>query len=170
VEAQVGDARISLPPSWVWAGLDQGVENVGDRLAPDDPQLASDLDERVRTLPRSALLIGLDESDLDPRQFNTNVVLLALPGGSWQGAEEMRAGVAADLEANGASVSSASYLNSGEGPVLRVRYTMRLQGIEVDSLQYWYTTSSGRYTLSVSSDELDDYVAVADAMASSFDA
>jgi hypothetical protein len=168
-DVEIGDVRVSLPPSWVSAGLDQGVDGLGARLAPDDPQLASDIDNRLRMLPRSALLIGYDVRDLQPQQFNTNVLVLELPDVLPDGADEKHAAIAAELEALDATVASVSYLTSAEGPVVRVRYQMRQQGIEVDFLQYWYSTSDGPYTLSVSSVRLDDYVEMADAMASSFD-
>jgi hypothetical protein len=168
-EVEIGDVSVSLPLSWVWVRLDQGVEGLGDQLAPDDPQLASDLDDRLRSLPRSALLIGYDEGDLQPPQFNTNVVVAELPDALPDRAEEMRAAIAAEVEGQGTSVASVSYLTSSEGPVLRVRYRLPLQGVELEGLQYWYTTPDGPYTLSFTSDDLDDYVEAADAMASSFD-
>ena len=169
VAARAGDVRVSLPPSWVWAELGEGTESVGDRLAPGDPQMAGELDNRLGMLPRSALLVGMDEDDLDLLQFNTNFILMALPDTLPDGSDELRAAVTAELEANEATISSASYLDSGEGPALRVRYSMRQAGVEVHSLQYWYLASDGAYTLSFSSDDLDDYVEVADAMASSFE-
>ena len=168
-DVEIGDVSVSLPLSWVWVRLDQGVEGLGDQLAPDDPQLASDLDDRLRILPRSALLIGYDEGDLEPLQFNTNVVVGELPDALPDEVEEMRGAIAAGIGAQGTSVSSVSYLTSGEGPVLRVRYRLPLPGVEVEGLQYWYTTPDGPYTLSFTSDDLDDYVEAADAMASSFD-
>ena len=169
VDVEAGDVRLSLPPSWVSARLDQDLEGQGARLAPDDPQMASDIDERLRMLPRSALLIGFDAHDLEPRQFNTNALVLELPDALPDRPEDMHAALAAEIGALNARVSSVSYLTSAEGPVVRVRYRMWQQGIDVDFLQYWYVTSQGTYTLSVSSDELDDEVDVADAMASSLD-
>jgi hypothetical protein len=167
--ARAGDVRVSLPPSWVWTELGTGTENVGDQLAPGDPQMAEALDNRLGTLPRSALLVALDEDDLDVTQFNTNVVVLALPDALPDESDDLRAAVTAELRANDASIVSASYLDSDEGPALRVRYTLRQAGVEVHYLQYWYTASDGVYTLSLSSDDLDDYVEVGDAMASSFE-
>lgn len=169
VEVEAGDLRLSLPPSWVSARLDQDLTGQGARLAPDDAQMASDIDERLRMLPRSALLIGFDADDLDPRQFNTNALVMELPDALPDRAEDVRAALAAEMGALNARVSSVSYLSSAEGPVVRVRYRMWQQGIDVDFLQYWYVTPQGTYTLSVSSDDLDDEVEVADAMASSVD-
>jgi hypothetical protein len=40
--------------------------------------------------------------------------------------------------------------------------------MELDVLQYSYTTLDGPYTLLLTSDDLDDYVEVADAIATSF--
>lgn len=171
VTVGLDDVRMSLPASWVWVSLEHpDVAGLGDHLAPDDPRLAADLDDRLRTLPRSTLLVGMDEGDLDPRQFNTNLIVLRLPDAMPDGAEDVRAAVAADLRAQHASVSSVSYLTGGDGPVLRVRYQMSQQGVEVDAVQYWYATSDAQYTLLLTSDSIDDYVEVADAVASSFDA
>jgi hypothetical protein len=64
---------------------------------------------RLRGLPRSALLLGLDEGDLGPDQFNTNVVVLELPMVGVDGTDEMRAAIGAEMEASNAEVSSVSF-------------------------------------------------------------
>jgi hypothetical protein len=165
----IGDVSVRLPPSWVWARLDEGIEGLGTQLVPDDPTLAADVDNRLRGLPRSALLLGLDEGDLGRDQFNTNVLVLELPMVRVDGTDQMRAAIGAEMEASNAEVSSVSYLASEEGPAIRVRYRLRLGDDEVDFLQYWYDTPAGTYTVSFSSDDLVDYVQMADAIGSSFD-
>ena len=167
VEATGGDVTVQLPDTWRWAELEGDAAGVGEQLAPDDPELAEDFDNRMRTLPRTAVLVGLDEDDLDVRQFNTNVVVLQLTPGLPDEPDAMRAVIERELGAQGADFDSVSYVDSAEGPALRVRYRMTLQGVEVGALQYWYSTSDGPYTLSVTSDDLDDHIETADAMAAS---
>jgi hypothetical protein len=165
--ARARGVRVSVPPTWVWAALGGDAGGVGDTLSPGDPTVARELDERLSTLPRSALLVAFDEDDLATRGFRTNIVLVQLP--SVPDGDGMRTAVAAEMEALGADVESVSYLDSSEGRALRVRYSMRQQGVPVSSLQYWYAVGGDHYTLSFSSDAIEGYVAAVDAMASSFD-
>jgi hypothetical protein len=166
--ASVDGLRLRLPPSWVWVGLNQDIEGVGEQLAPDDPALARDLVERMRGMPRSAVLAGFDKEDLnlEPGNYNTGFVLVKLGDDRPAGVDELRESVIGDFPTEGFEMSSVSYLASGEGPALRVRYRMSRQ-FDAEGLQYWYATSDGPYTLSFTSDDLDDYVDVPDAIASS---
>jgi hypothetical protein len=67
--------RITMPAGWTGASTEEGTDDLGAALFPDDPDRAAAVDQSAGFLPRAIIIFGLDADDLDAvYQANMNVL------------------------------------------------------------------------------------------------